>query len=300
LKRRPDPIAQEKFALFKIPKKFADKEPPMISNTKILAVASLAVLLYSGQLMAQGKPAMTGLSIMEKTEKKNRAADEIVEASMKIFEKKTLMKERSLTMSVKSAKNYEDRSLFRFNKGDIRGTGFLTHQHGRREDDQWIYLPATKKIKRLASAERKESFVGSDFAYEDLRTENLYSHDYKYLGTKNVKAINAKCYLVEARPKSDDEKQNTGYSKRIFWISTDYLVRRVDYYSKDGEKKGIVKTQFFNKFTNPKSYKGFHRPSETIMIDKKNNTRTIFMFGDRKINEGVKDDTFSERQLKRS
>lgn len=276
--------------------------------TKALSFATLGLCLSAGSLYAQSsRPAsqpkkagaMSGRTLMEKSEKKNRADDEVVETTMKIYEKKTLLKERQLTINMKSGKEYEDRSLFRFTKGDIRGTGFLTHQHGRREDDQWIYLPATKKAKRLAASERKESFVGSDFAYEDLRSENLLAHSYKYLGSRNVKAIKMKCYLIEARPKTKDEIRGTGYSKRIIWMSTDYLVRRIDYYSKDGEDKGIVKKQFFNDFETKKGWKGFQRAKKVIMIDVKNKTRTTFESGPRKINSGVKDDTFTERELKR-
>jgi hypothetical protein len=270
----------------------------MMLSRFALAALTAACLVVPGRAQDSRPAEMTGLQVMQKSESLNRAKDEVTEATMKISERKTVLKERSLTMTMKSGEKYEDRSLIRFSSGDVRGTGFLTHQHGAREDDQWIYLPATRKIKRLAAAERKESFVGSDFAYEDLRTENLDAHSYKVLEKRMVKAVGANCYLVEARAASEDEKASTGYSKRILWVSEgDFLVRRIDYYSKDGEEKGILKTQIFHDFTSPAEYKGFKRPARCEMMNNKTKTVTEMIFNKRTIEGGVKDEDLTERQL---
>ena len=113
-----------------------------------------------------------------------------------------------------------------------------------------------------------------------------------------MKQIKKQCWKVEAVAKAEDEKASTGYAKRVIWVSSDdNLVRRIDYYSKDSGK--LMKSQFFSRFTTKKDWKGFKRPGRAVMINKTTNTKTEFLFKERKINEGVKDDMFSERGLEK-
>jgi len=258
-----------------------------------LALAALALV------PAQADDAMTGRQVMESWEKKNRAKDETTKAAMHIYEGKALAKKRELTTWVKTGKSYEDRSLIRFHApADIRGTGMLTHQHGKSEDDQWIYLPATKKSKRLASGERKNSFVGSDYSYEDLRTENLSIYSYKVVEKSMIKKLGQECYVVDAMPASEAEKRNSGYSKRRMWVgSKDWQIHRIDYYKADGDK-GVIKSQRFSDFKSLPAWKGFTRAGKAVMLNKKKKSKTEFVFSDRTIDAGLGDDNFSERKLK--
>lgn len=200
----------------------------------------------------------------------------------------------------KSGADYEDRTLIRFsNPAEISGTGFLTHQHGKGEDDMWMYIPSLKKVKRLAATERKDPFVGSDFAYEDLRTENLLAFDYKLLEKKHVKALETDCYVVEALPATEGEKRGSGYVARHLWISTDWLLRRVDYFVDEGGKQALLKTLFYHDYQTQEAWKGFRRADRMAMHHKKKSSRTEFVFDQskRKIDTGLDDDSFSQRTL---
>lgn len=262
------------------------------------ALLGAGCLVAGNGLVASAEEELTGRQIMERVDEKNRADDEVVEARMLLIEGKALMKERELTFTVKTAEGYEDRTLTRFTApGDLRGTGFLTHQHGKGEDDMWVYLPSLKKTKRLAATERKDPFFGSDYAYEDLRTENLLAYDYELLERTYVKPLDLDCWVIRATPATEGEKRGSGYAYRRLWISPDYLVRRVDYYEEGSDKP--FKTQLMKNYHTERGWKGFERADTTVMIHHKKNTRTEFHYdpASREIDEGIDADELSTRAL---
>ena len=115
---------------------------------------------------------------------------------------------------------------------DIRNTGLLTwEQPGDKEDDQWLYLPATRTPKRIASSGKKGSFMNTDLAYEDLRPEDLDAHTYNVLREEDLGG--QKCWVIEALPSTDKEKLESGYGKRVFWVRKDlYLTVQTEFYNK--------------------------------------------------------------------
>ncbi|MDY0062336.1 MAG: outer membrane lipoprotein-sorting protein [Myxococcota bacterium] len=251
-------------------------------------------------LAATPAPALTGKAIMEKVDQKNRSADEVIESKMRLTEGTTI-KERSLKMTVKTAAGYQDKTLIRFSEpGDLRGTGFLIFQHGAEEDELWMYLPAVKKTKRLAATERKDAFVGSDFANEDLRNENLLAYDYTLLRQEKCPGSELQCWIVEAKPATAAEKKGTGYCSRQIWVSPDFLVRQVDYYTKESGDKP-TKTLSFLDFTSDPAWKGFERPARSLMVNHKKGTQTEFVFDNTKrvVNGGVDEAGLSQRALEK-
>ncbi|MHC4392137.1 MAG: outer membrane lipoprotein-sorting protein [Planctomycetota bacterium] len=243
---------------------------------------------------------LTGRQIMEQVDKTNRSADEMMGVTMRLIKGKALMRTRELDFTVKTADKYEDKTLSQFTApGDVRGTGFLTHQHGEGEDDMWMYVPSLKKTKRLAATERKDPFFGSDYAYEDLRTENLLAYEYKLMKKTHVKQLGLDCWVVEATPATEGEKRGSGYSARHLWISPDYLIRRIDYLVTDADKTTMEKSQFFSDYTTQDGWHGFQRATKAVMVHKKKGTRTEFEYhaDKRKINSGITDDQVSQRAL---
>ncbi len=131
---------------------------------------------------------------------------------------------------------------------NIRDVGLLTwEQEEGKDDDQWLYLPASRQVKRITGGSKKEPFMGSDLAYEDFRPENLDAHEYKLLKEENIDGQD--CWVVEAIPSTAKEKKDSGYSKRIFWIRKDI------YFS--------VKTEFYNR-RNHLAKNGYYKELENI------------------------------------
>jgi len=127
--------------------------------------------------------------------------------------------------------NRHDKSLLRFTfPADMKGATLLTHEQGDGDDDQWLYLPAVKRIKRIATTNQSGSFMGSEFAYEDLVVRQLDKYEYRYIGDETIDGKD--CYVIERTPKN----KASGYSRVVRWRMKDNLQElRSDYYDRKGE-----------------------------------------------------------------
>lgn len=156
-----------------------------------------------------------------------------------------------------------------------------------------VALPASPRteIKKNCQRRQKNYFMGTDFAYEDLRREKFEDHTYNVI--KKEKLDNKDCYVIEALPATEEEKRNSGYSKRIFWITTDtFVTLKVDFY--DHSKK-LMKTQ--NSY-DIKPIKGkLMRADKVVMTHHQNNHKTIMGLAKRKIDENIDDSIFTERYI---
>ena len=135
---------------------------------------------------------------------------------------------RALRVKVMEVEEDGDRSLFVFDEPrDVQGTAFLIHAHKDKADDQWLYLPALKRVKRISSANRSGSFMGSEFAYEDMSPPEVERFTYRYLRDESCGELT--CTVVERFPV--DEK--SGYSRQVVWQDTEELrLWKVEYYDR--------------------------------------------------------------------
>jgi outer membrane lipoprotein-sorting protein len=129
-----------------------------------------------------------------------------------------------------------NKSLMTFlSPADVKGTKFLNYEHINKDDDQWLYLPALKRVKRIASKNKSGSFMGSEFSYEDL--SSFSAKKYTFSGEAKEETIdNIKYYINERIPVS----KNSGYTKQISWVDAKtFLIKKVDYYDR---KRELLKT----------------------------------------------------------
>ena len=128
-----------------------------------------------------------------------------------------------------------DKSLSIFDEpADVKGTAMLTFSHGLEPDDQWLYLPALKKVKRISSRNKSGPFMGSTFAFEDLSSQEVEKYSYKLLGEETCGEW--QCYVIERKP----EYKHSGYTRQVAWLDKEaYRMVKVDYYDR---KKALLKT----------------------------------------------------------
>ena len=108
-----------------------------------------------------------------------------------------------------------DKSLIVFRAPkDVQNTALLTYNHVTGNDDQWIYLPALKRVKRIASANRSGPFMGSEFAYEDFTAAEIEKFTYKWL--KDEPCGQLTCHVIERVP----TYENSGYARQVAWFDT--------------------------------------------------------------------------------
>ncbi len=162
-----------------------------------------------------------------------------VELGMLLTSRKGRVTERKLRIRQLEENSDGDRVIVVFDEpGNIRGTGLLTYTHLDDVDDQWLFLPALNRVKKIASRNKSGAFVGSEFSYEDLTAPEVEKFHYRHLGDEACPEIVPviQCALVERVAKDEF----SGYSKELHWISPDhYLTRRVEYYDK--RKGNLIK-----------------------------------------------------------
>ncbi len=144
---------------------------------------------------------------------------------------------RQLRVMVLEVTGDGDRSLFVFDQPrDVKGTALLIHAHKDAADDQWLYLPALKRVKRISSSNRSGSFMGSEFAYEDMTVQEIERFSYRYL--RDEPCGDLTCVVSERVPVD----KRSGYRRQLVWRDRDELrVRKVEYYDrKDAHLKTLT------------------------------------------------------------
>ena len=182
-----------------------------------------------------------------------------------------------------------DKSLMTFlSPADVKGTKFLSYEHINKDDDQWLYLPALKRVKRIASKNKSGSFMGSEFSYEDLTSFNIKK--YSFEGDAELVKLDGKDVYKGNRVPTD---KNSGYTKQTSWTDTKtFLLKKVEYYDRKHE---LLKTATFSKY---KKISGIWRVGKMTMINHQNDKKTILVWSNETIKNGLKKKNFHKRVLK--
>lgn len=254
------------------------------------AVAPFALVLAAAA-GAWAQQALDGEAIVRRADRDHRSRDErgVVEMVL-ISEADDQRQLRSMEIMGKTGQGEDDLNLVRFlAPPTVRGTAVLTVEATGRADDQWLYLPALRKTKRIASTQRTQRFAGTDFTYEDLRSENFPAWTYRKLDDARVQE--ADCYAVEATPKQPDE---TGYAKRVIYVEkARFLVFQIEFFDKQGRHQKTLTNRDWEQVD------GLWRSRQAMMEDHQRRTKTIWRFTERQINPGLPDNTFTEANLER-
>tara|TARA_X000001036_G_C20389184_1_gene687980 strand:- start:231 stop:776 length:546 start_codon:yes stop_codon:yes gene_type:complete len=169
-----------------------------------------------------------------------------------------------------------------------KGISFLKIEYDNKPDQMKLWLPAFKKIKRISSGKRSDSFMGSDMSYEDMSSRQRNEFDFKIIGKEVYKNID--CYILESTPR---ENLKTEYSKHLSWIDSSLLVSiKEESYDKSGS---LLKEKYFSYLTID-DYQ-ILKNVKVYNIPKKHSTQ--IKFDNIKLNNNLKDNIFHERSLKR-
>ncbi len=230
-----------------------------------------------------------GLEIAKAAEKADLGFNSsTVELKMILKNKNGQTSERLLTTKTLELTEDGDKSLIVFNSPkDVKGTSTLTFTHKIGSDDQWLYLPSIKRVKRISSNNKSGPFVGSEFAYEDLSSQEIEKYNYKFLEE------NGSLLIVE----QDPVDPKSGYTRRIVSYNKDkgYRIEKIEFYDR---KNSLLKTL---SYSNYKLYKGkFWRAGVFNMVNHQSNKETRLEFSDYNFEINFTDDDFTQVALKRS
>ena len=210
---------------------------------------------------------------------------------MLLKDRKGLITERVMEMKLLEVPEDGDKSLIVFESPrDVRGVAVLSHAHKTGSDEQWLYLPALKRVKRIASKNRTGPFLGSEFSLEDLSFQEVEKYSYEYLRDEVLEE--KECYVIKRIPLDP----YSGYTKQIVWVSKmDPLIHQIHHYDR---KSFHFKTQIFRGYK--KYLNKFWRPNEIHMINHQTNKTTTLFFEDMAFNTGLSEKDFTQNSLKRS
>ena len=166
----------------------------------------------------------------------------------------------------------------------------MTFSHKVADDDQWLYLPALARVKRIASANKSGSFMGSEFAYEDIGSQEVEKYTYKYLREETYEGV--PCLVMERYPVSP----YSGYKRELAWIDkAEYRSFKIEYYDR---KDSLLKTLTWKDY---KQYLNKHwRAAEMYMLNHQSGKSTLLKWNNYKFRVGLKDADFNEASLKRA
>jgi outer membrane lipoprotein-sorting protein len=190
-----------------------------------------------------------------------------------------------------SDENSGDKSLTIFDyPKDVKGTAFLSFTKILEPDDQWLYLPALKRVKRISSANKSGPFVGSEFAYEDMTSFEVGKYGYKWLRDEPCGEVT--CFVVEWIPRYE----SSGYTRQVSWLDqSEYRLRKVEFYDR---KKELLKTLVYDKY---KQYLGrYWRAQRMHMENHQTGKKTTLEFSEFRFRTGLNEGDFTKGRLKRA
>jgi outer membrane lipoprotein-sorting protein len=267
---------------------------------KVLILAGLFAASVTAQASEQVNPQITdavdpqakGLAIAKEMKAHNTGwGDSEAEMTMILRDKSGNETDRKVRVKSLEVKGDGDKGLSVFDEPrDVEGTAFLTYSHIEGNDDQWLYLPALKRVKRISSSNKSGPWMGSEFAYEDLSSFEVEKYDYKFLREDEIDG--QKVYVVESYP----TYENSGYSKLITWVDQEHFrVHRIEFFD---SKKDALKTLNVTDF---KQYLDkYWRGHEQVMMNHQTGKSTLVKWSEYQFNTGLDESDFNKSSLKRA
>ena len=256
----------------------------------------LSILLCTSNLIfaeaADDKNIERGLAIAVESDKRDTGfGDVTANMIMELRNKNGDVSTRTIRLKTLEVTGDGDKSISIFDKpADVKGTAFLTYSHAIKPDEQWLYLPALKRVKRINSKNKSGPFMGSEFAYEDLASQEIEKYTYKYIRDEVLNG--ADCFVVERYP----AYEHSGYTRQVAWINKEkYVAEKIDFYDR---KNDLLKT------LSNKDYKQYldqyWRAHEMLMENHQTGKSTLLTWENYKFKNGLGDKDFSRNSLKRA
>ena len=256
-----------------------------MKSFRIILIVLFSYLFVGSVYASEGK----GLEIATEVDVRDRGfGDSTSTMTMTLFDQYGNSTSRKIRNRTLEGTDEGDLSLVIFDTpADVKGTAFLSHTKKSGSDDQWLYLPALKRVKRIASSNQAGPFMGSEFAYEDLGSQEIEKYTYKYVKDEQIDGRNH--WVIEQVP--TDKK--SGYSRQVAWIDQAYRQpSKIDFYDRKGAH---LKTFTFAGYT---QYGKWWRAMSIDAINHQTKERSTLTWEDRVVGVAVDQDVFTKDGLK--
>jgi len=270
-------------------KKINRKNNKIMKTLKFTSVL-VAVIIAAGftsQIVAQE---LTGREIVEKVYNLPTGDDQTSNLTMTLINKSGKERIRIIKQFTKEMGDVEKSIMFFQSPADVKNTSFMswTYDDESKSDDQWIYLPALKKTKRISSDSKSDYFMGSDFTYDDLGDRKLDDDTHELVGEETIDGVDY--YVVISTPKDEEYM----YSKTKTWVRKDnFIGLKKEFYDEDEDLLKILKIKKFEDIS------GFLVITSSEMENVQKNHRTTMVLDNVEINTNISSSKFSERMMAR-
>jgi len=240
---------------------------------------------------------LTAREIMERVDARDDGDYSTQDLKMVLIDKRGNQRVRELRSFGRDEGEDEYSIMFFLSPADVEDTGFLTYDYKdeAKDDDQWLYLPALNRSKRIASSDKSGSFMGSDFSYADMTERPL--DDYQYTLMKETEVDGNPVWQIETLPITEREKDQTGYTKSVVFVRKDnFLVVRSVNFVKKGKRLKYFDAKKVEEID------GIWVATEMHMTTKKGKKtlhKTVLTANNVRFNQDIDDDFFSVRQLEK-
>ncbi|NCQ11097.1 MAG: outer membrane lipoprotein-sorting protein [Bacteroidetes bacterium] len=258
-----------------------------MKTSKILVI--LIALLLSSNFVAFAQE-LTAFQIVEKVYNREVGDDMTSDLTMTLTNSANNERVREIKQFTKDLGKVDKKIMFFQSPADVKNTSFMSWSYDDegKDDDQWIYLPALKKTKRISSDSKSDYFMGSDFTYDDLGDRKPNQDVHKII--RQEKLNDEQCYVIESSPIDKDYM----YSKTITWIIKDkWIGLKKEFYDEDKE---LLKELTVEKY---EDINGFLIITHSEMKNKQKDHKTIMELKNVQINSGIEDGKFTERIMTR-
>lgn len=253
---------------------------------KNLTVISVMLVAILGSAFMQTPDAK---EIAYKVYNRSTPANGESDMSMTLINKKGSKRVRNIHQYFIDLGEVEKQIMFFTTPADVKNTSFMnwSYDDAAKADDQWLYLPALKKVKRISSSSKDNDFMGSDFTYEDMEKRSPERDSHKFIKSETYNGEDV--WVVEATPKEEEQ-----YSKRKVWISkAKVLPVKAEFYDEDGE---LLKTLTV---TETKQIKGYWVVVKQVMKNVQKNHQTVISLKNIKVENGITEEKFTQREMEK-
>lgn len=237
-------------------------------------------------------PQEKGLEIAEEVNRRDLGfGDSKNEISMILRDKHGNERVRQMRNRTLEQETDGDKSIIIFdNPGDVKGTAFLSFTHKFQDDDQWLFLPALKRVKKISTSNKAGAFMSSEFAFEDIASQEVEKYEYEFL---REDTFEGNAVLINSlNPKDED----SGYSRLEVWVdAVRYIPLKIDFYNRGGQLKKTLELSGYKQYLDK-----YWRAETWTMSNHLTGKSTILKMQNWQFRNGFDDNDFNKNSLSRA
>lgn len=251
--------------------------------------AIIAIIIAMGFSPEMTGQSLSGKQIIEKVYNRPAGDDQTSDLAMTLINRSGDQRVRKIKQFTKDLGDVEKSIMFFLSPADVKNTSFMNWAYDSDQgDDQWIYLPALKKTKRISSDSKSDYFMGSDFTYDDLGDRKLEDDTHQLLREETLDGID--CYVVESVSKDEDYM----YSRTMVWVNkSTFIGVKKEFYDEDEDLLKVLTIKEVEEIS------GIWVITNSEMKNLQKDHRTTMILSNIQINTGISESYFSERMMMR-